>query len=513
MAFSTTRFSWLTGLLLGLTTSVALAQAPVSYFVTSAAPSAENTPSVLRRLQPNGQLATVGTVTNTDGEGLVLNALGYDSADPYHVYGMEVNDNGTVTPPTFYKVSMLTAQATALGTLTPPTTPRTSFPNLGLSFILPQLGDGAPGSRYYLGGATVRYNLFTGAVSDVKFYVGLINLAVAPGTIPTWKQVTMADAATSTLLTTYISHVASIIADGGPMPTDGIQDWVLDPASGNLISYLGQEQRFFRLSNLGAASPTATISTPTTPLPTTSSIGYLYRDGSNNVYGMSNATGTMYQLDRLTGNYLATVGESGLGATQGDAATGPGVPSPLPVTLTSFDAKPLTNGVQLTWATATESKVSHFEVQRRAGTTAEWQAVGTRPAANASSGSHYQLRDAAPLAGTSYYRLASIDLDGKVAYSAIRTVSRSTAASQTALTAEAYPNPSTGTFTLALSGTAPAGSTAALRDGLGRTLWQADLSNQQQLAVTLPALATGVYFLTTTTGGPASTQRLSVAGQ
>ncbi|MDO7875660.1 T9SS type A sorting domain-containing protein [Hymenobacter sp. ASUV-10] len=512
MTSTSTRFSWLTGLLLGLTTSLAVAQAPVSYFVSSAAPSADNNPSVLRRLQPNGQLATVGTVTNEDGQGVVMNALGYDSADPYHVYGMEVNDNGTVTPPTFYKVSMINASAVAMGTLTPPPTPRTSFPNLGLSFILPQLGDGAPGSRYYLGGATVRYNLFTGAVSDVKFYVGLINLTVAPGTIPAWKQVTMVDAATSTLLTSYISHVASVIADGGPMPTDGIQDWVLDPASGNLISYLGQEQRFFRLSNLNTTTPTAAISTPATPLPTTSSIGYLYRDGSNNVYAMSNATGTMYQLDRLTGSYLRTVAETGLGATQGDAATGPGVPTALPVTLTSFEAKAQTRSVQLSWATATEADVDHFEVQRRSDARTEWQTVGTLPAANFAKGNQYQLTDKAPLAGTSYYRLATIDRDGTVAYSAVRSLTYTGSAAAT-LTAEAYPNPSTGTFTLALSSPAPAGSTAALRDHLGRTVWQADLSNQQQLAVTLPSLPTGVYLLSTTAAGHTSTQRLSVVGQ
>lgn len=239
----------------------------------------------------------------------------------------------------------------------------------------------------------------------------------------------------------------------------------------------------------------------------------MYRDGSNNVYAMSNATGTMYQLDRLTGSYLRTVAGTGLGTTQGDAATGPGVPSPLPVTLSSFEAKAHPRNVQISWATATEENVNHFEVQRRNDASADWQTVGTLPAANTNKGNHYHLTDNAPHAGTSYYRLATIDRDGTTAYSAVRSVSYTGSTAAIALTAEACPNPSTGTFTLALSSPGPAGSTAALRDNLGRIIWQADLSNQQQLAVTLPSLPTGVYFLSTTAGGHTSTQRLRVAGQ
>ena len=225
-------------------------------------------------------------------------------------------------PPTLYRISVATAQATALGTLTPPPTPRTIFPNLGLSFILPQTGDGASGSRYFVGGGTASYNLFTGAVTNVKFYVGVINLAVAPATIPAWKQVSMADAPTKNLLEGYISSLVSVMANGGPMPTTGIQDWVFNPATGQLVSYLGLEQRFLSISNPGTM-PVALVTTPTTPLPVATSIGYMYRDGSNNVYGMSIDSGKMYQFDPSTGNYLGLVRDSGLGATQGDAATGP----------------------------------------------------------------------------------------------------------------------------------------------------------------------------------------------
>ena len=189
----------------------------------------------------------------------------------------------------------------------------------------------------------------------------------------------------------------------------------------------------------------------------------------------------------------------------------PGIPLPLPVALARFEARPLGHAVQLSWTTASESKVARFEVQRRRETSAEWQAVGTLPATNAARGGSYQLLDPAPHSGLNYYRLASIDLDGSTAYSAIRTARAEAPAAS--LTATAYPNPNDGTFTLALAAPAPAGSTATLRDGLGRTLWQADLSQQQQLNVVLPPLPSGCYFLTAAAEGHSSTQRISVVGK
>ncbi len=484
------------------------AQALSSYFVSSAAPSADNNPSVLRRLEPTGQLTVLGTVT-ANGAGVVVNGLGCDPADPYHAYAMELLDEGVVAPPTFYKISLVDASAVALGTITPPTAPRTTFPNLGLSFVLPQLGEGASGSRFFLAGGSANYNFFTGAVTNIKFYAGTLNLNIPPpAAIPVWRQITPGNASTQAFITTYLTACVRSIAEGTPVPTTGIQDWVFDPASGNLVSYLGQERQFFTLTNPAGAAPTAFVTTPAAPLPAPTTIGYMYRDIANNLFGVSNETGTAYHFDRTTGNFLDAPAFPGLGATQGDAATGTAVPVPLPVTLTEFAAAPAGAAtVQVRWTTATEAHVAYFEVQRSAEAGTKWETVGRQPAANA-AGRSYHLTDFAPLNGPSYYRLATTDEDGRVAYSPVKAVRRNAPAEPLVVTA--YPNPNDGRFTLAFSAPAPAGSAVALRDGLGRTVWQADLSQQQHLDVVLPALPSGVYYLSTTGEGYAQTQRLTV---
>ena len=495
---------WILVLLACTVTLLRAQPAPVSYFVTSAAPSANNTPSVLRRLEGNGRFSTVGTV-NEAGTGLTLNALGFNSADALNVYGMNMSYEGSVTPPTFYRVSLATAAATALGTLTPPTTPSTTFPNLGLSYVLAQLGDGGPNSTFYLAGATLRYNLFTGLVSDVRFYVGTANLAGASPTIPVWRQADISDPAANAIITDFIRRTNTSVTDGGPLPEGGIQDWVYDPASGHLVSYLGIEQKFLTISN-PATAPRAVVTTPAVLLPVATQIGYMFRDGRNNLFGMSADGGLVYHLDRLTGSYLGTFEDSGLGATRGDATTAPGLAAPLPVVLTAFAARPEPARVQLSWATASEAKTAAFEVQRRAATGPTWAAIGSVTATNAASGSRYAFADTAPGAGANYYRLAIRDLDGTVAYSPVQVATVSKALAVVGF--DAYPNPCQGSFTLRLLAPAPAGSRAVLADGLGRPVWSADLGGEQPpLAVRLPAnLPAGVYTLRCA----GATQRLTV---
>lgn len=92
-----------------------------------------------------------------------------------------------------------------------------------------------------------------------------------------------------------------------------------------------------------------------------------------------------------------------------DAAT-------LPVALTSFTATNQGSGVKLTWHTASEQNNAHFEVERSAdGVT--FSKIGTIVGAGTSNTENkYILTDASPLAGTSYYRLKQVDLNGNFAY-------------------------------------------------------------------------------------------------
>ncbi len=84
----------------------------------------------------------------------------------------------------------------------------------------------------------------------------------------------------------------------------------------------------------------------------------------------------------------------------------------LPVTIISFTGIKGTNGNLLSWTAADAVNFSRFELQRSNGN--GFAAIASLPL---NTGGSYSYTDAAPPAGTDYYRLALIDLDGSVLYS------------------------------------------------------------------------------------------------
>lgn len=90
---------------------------------------------------------------------------------------------------------------------------------------------------------------------------------------------------------------------------------------------------------------------------------------------------------------------------------------PLPVELTSFTAKSVGSSVQLTWTTAWERNAQQFIVQRSQDLN-EFSTVGALSARGTTEQRQtYTLTDEWPLAGTNYYRLRQVDVDGQVTYS------------------------------------------------------------------------------------------------
>ena len=93
---------------------------------------------------------------------------------------------------------------------------------------------------------------------------------------------------------------------------------------------------------------------------------------------------------------------------------------PLPITLLRFDAvKANNNTAMLHWSTATEQNTSHFEIERSSDGK-NFVPIGKLAAAgNATTSNSYKLPDLSPLAGANYYRLKTVDRDGKVDYSPV----------------------------------------------------------------------------------------------
>jgi len=94
----------------------------------------------------------------------------------------------------------------------------------------------------------------------------------------------------------------------------------------------------------------------------------------------------------------------------------------LPVSLLSFTASQQGESVVLNWSTATEQNSKDFIVQRSADGIS-WNNLGAVAAAGQSNAlKQYSYIDPAPLRPVSSYRLLQRDLDGKSAFSAVKTV-------------------------------------------------------------------------------------------
>lgn len=131
-----------------------------------------------------------------------------------------------------------------------------------------------------------------------------------------------------------------------------------------------------------------------------------------------------------------------------------GTGTPLPVDLIAFSAKKINaadgpDHARLDWKTASEKSFSHFEIQMAEGNQKmlknEFATIGTLSGTGESSAeNNYTFTDRS-LKGnlTYYYRLAMIDTDKSVRYSAVRAVSFEQQQSW-----RVFPNPSDGKFNI-----------------------------------------------------------------
>lgn len=169
----------------------------------------------------------------------------------------------------------------------------------------------------------------------------------------------------------------------------------------------------------------------------------------------------------------------------------------LPVDLLAFTASsPDGKTVELAWAVARETGLSHYVVERsddgRSFYPLDRVAAGR-------SGEHpiYEYRDAALSAIRYYYRLRMEDLDGSVSYSPLVSIAISGGPAAVSL----YPNPAPANQRISLKGV-PEGAEGmvTIYDLAGRVHYQSNLPAGQSLV--LPGLATGTYpYIIRHTGG------------
>jgi hypothetical protein len=171
----------------------------------------------------------------------------------------------------------------------------------------------------------------------------------------------------------------------------------------------------------------------------------------------------------------------------------------LPITLQSFTTTLNNNNeVNVKWTTATQSNVSHFEVQRSIDGKNFSETGIVFSNGNSTNAVNYSLTDdiSSVKANLIYYRLCAVDLDGKLQYSDIRTVRISQTAAQS-ISIVTYPNPAANELRVSIPSTWQNKKvTYELYNVYGQLTKKVDEgSSSQTETINISKLTTGMYIM------------------
>jgi hypothetical protein len=159
----------------------------------------------------------------------------------------------------------------------------------------------------------------------------------------------------------------------------------------------------------------------------------------------------------------------------------------LPVNFTGLSAKKTAKGTQLTWNVADEYNVSRYEVLK-GNNAGDLKTIGLVFAGERTS---YTFTDENPSQGVSFYRIRSVDVDGKFKFSTVISFSNG----RSAALLRAFPLPAQNQVTLqhgAIEGKAQISITS--EDG--RTIKRlVPAVGSMQTAIDLTGLKAGIYLL------------------
>ena len=162
--------------------------------------------------------------------------------------------------------------------------------------------------------------------------------------------------------------------------------------------------------------------------------------------------------------------------------------SALPVNLTLFTATGERSSVNLTWATATETNSSRFDIERSLNGK-NWASIGSVASHGESNQlKNYSFIDKSPAQGENLYRLKMIDLDDTFAYSRIQSV---TVEAGTAMTI--FPNPASDRILINDNFSV---KQVAMTDMSGRKIYQADQISSA--GIDCKNFLSGMYVVTIT---------------
>jgi hypothetical protein len=165
--------------------------------------------------------------------------------------------------------------------------------------------------------------------------------------------------------------------------------------------------------------------------------------------------------------------------------------SVLPVRLSGFRAYRSGEAIKLEWKNLTEKDVVNYTIERSGGDT-NFNSIGTRTAIRNDGGeASYSWLDPHPHPGMNYYRIRSLETNGKILYSLVLRVDKK--GGQISV----YPNPLMGS-TLTLQAGLPGGSyPLEISNAAGQVIFRRTLQlngGSQTETIALPDLKAGVYY-------------------
>jgi hypothetical protein len=209
----------------------------------------------------------------------------------------------------------------------------------------------------------------------------------------------------------------------------------------------------------------------------------------NGIFGIANSGG-FYQFDITTGTRakLADTPSALSGVDGAHCHTACIDTAPLPVKLIGFTAVSEGNAASLTWSTAEEVNSSYFDIEHSRDAKS-WTALGmVKSYGESVTKRDYHYAHTTLSAGINYYRLKIVDLDGRFAYSQIRSLRND----QSVGNMKAYPNPVVnGKLNIDIFG--PGSYEAEVYNLSGVRVMQYNLGTNRELNVA--TLDSGMYVL------------------
>ncbi|HTE23015.1 FG-GAP-like repeat-containing protein [Flavitalea sp.] len=260
-----------------------------------------------------------------------------------------------------------------------------------------------------------------------------------------------------------------------------------------------------------------------TPNTNGTSVSVLLNTATPGVINSSSLTARTDIVTGLTSNYISVADIEGDGkpdiivpntvSGQTTVSILPNTIQPmiLPVSITEFNAVKTKSSVILKWNTLSENNSAHFEIEKSINGS-DFSSIGRVKAAGTSiTKLRYEMADQNPVGGYNYYRLKSVDRDGKITRSESLIVKWEETVS---LSVSLYPQPMHNTLRVNFNGLKISKGRFEIFDVNGKLVKSYLINNSSStgLDVDRKGMITGLYFyrLTGENKDPLATGRIIV---